>query len=160
MNFLQIVVFLVFFVSSLYAYMPDDEILFTLKNHSEKGFYFDGEVSKDTYRVTLKEDSKEKRVFINFSKDIFEVISVYSTVVVLDKKPSYELMEYLLRSNNYNQSVGFFYIYYDVSLDKWFIDYCIRMREEDITKHSLIASIKLVKMFSDKTYEKITKFLD
>ncbi len=158
MRFLSFLV-LSFLVSfCVYPYMDDDEIVFVLKNHSERGFYFDGEVAKSTYKITLKRDSREIRVFVNISKEVIDVVSVYSTVMVLDKKPSYELMEYLLRANNYNQSVGFFYMYYDISLDKWFIDYCIRMRQEDIDKHSLIASIKLVAMFSDRAYNRLREF--
>jgi len=160
MKFIRFLFLIVLLPIFSYGYMSDDEILFVLKNHSERGFYFDGEVASRTYKVTLKKDSNERRVFVNLSKEVFEVVSVYSTVLVLDKKPSYELMEYLLRANNYNQSIGFFYIYYDISLDKWFIDYCVRMRQEDIDKHSLIASIKLVAMFSDKAYDKLKVFLD
>lgn len=132
-----------------YGKVTKEEAAYILKNHKEKGFYFEGEVSLDTFKVVLDFPAGSEKVFVTFADGrVGRVVSFYSTVVVLDTRPSYELLEYLLRANNFDESLGFFYLYYDVSLDKWFVDYCVRIREEDLTKFSLISLVKIVGLYS------------
>lgn len=142
-----------------YGFLSKDEVIYILKNHKEKGFYFEGEVSKDTLKVIIDMPTNSEKVFINFAESRYGgILTFYSTVDVFDKKPSYELMEYLLRANNFNESLGFFYIYYDINLDKWFIDYSVRIRQEDITKSSLISIIKIVSIYAMSSRSKIKSF--
>ncbi|MGC8964835.1 MAG: hypothetical protein ACP5KI_05690, partial [Brevinematia bacterium] len=140
----RLIIFLLFiFCLDSYGFLTKEESIFILKNHREKGFYYEGEVSQDTLKVILDRPISSIVVFVNFSEgDIFEIVNVYSTVLVLDKKPEKDFLEYLLRANNYNKSLGFFYLYYDINLDKYFIDYCVRIRKEDLSKSSLISIIK------------------
>ncbi|MFN4244753.1 MAG: hypothetical protein ACK4F9_01210 [Brevinematia bacterium] len=145
---------------ALHATLTKDEVIYILKNHKERGFYFEGEVSKETLKVILDFRTNSEKIFINFSESRFgNIVNFYSTIVVLDKKPSYELMEYLLRANNFNESLGFFYLYYDSTIDKWFIDYCVRIREEDLTKTSLIYTIKIIGIYVISSRKHISQLL-
>ena len=151
---------LTFIAFDTYAYLEKSDILYILKNHKEKGFYFEGEISTDTLKVILDFPTNSEKIFINFAKSRFgEIVNFYSTVMVVDKKPSYELMEYLLRANNFNESLGFLYLYYDVLTDKWFIDYCVRIRKEDITKESLLSIIKIVGIYTISSRKYISSLI-
>lgn len=156
-------VFVCIFVSFIFileaSAITKYDVFYILKNHKEKGFYFEGEVSSDTFKVIYNVGTNSEKVFINFAQSRFgSIINFYSTVMVLDRKPSYEMMESLLRFNNFNESLGFFYVYYDVSMDKWFIDYSVRIREEDLTKSSLVSIIKIVAMYSVSSRKYIYNF--
>lgn len=143
-----------------YGFLTKEESIYILRNHKEKGFYYEGEVSQDTLKVILDRPTNSITVFINFVEgDIFGVVNVYSTVFVLDKKPSADVLEYLLRANNYNKSLGFFYLYYDVELDKYFIDYCVRIRKEDLSKESLISILKYTGLYAQASKKKLKDLL-
>ncbi|MEN2997523.1 MAG: hypothetical protein ABDH28_00570 [Brevinematia bacterium] len=149
---------MILFCLSGYAGVTKDEAIFILKNHKERGFYFEGEVSRDTLKVVVDLQVGSEKVFINFADGkMTKVVSFYSTVLVLDKRPSHEFMEHLLRANNFNESLGFFYLYYDISLDKWFVDYCVRIREEDLTKFSLISLIRAVSLYTASSRKELVK---
>ncbi|MGB9621123.1 MAG: hypothetical protein ACPL4C_01625 [Brevinematia bacterium] len=158
----RLIIFLLFiFCLDSYGFLTKEESIFILKNHREKGFYYEGEVSQDTLKVILDRPTSSIVVFVNFSEgDIFEIVNVYSTVLVLDKKPEKDFLEYLLRANNYNKSLGFFYLYYDINLDKYFIDYCVRIRKEDLSKPSLISIIKYVGLYVKSSKKKLENLLE
>ncbi|MGC8767219.1 MAG: hypothetical protein ACP5PT_04740 [Brevinematia bacterium] len=158
----RLIIFLLFiFCLDSYGFLTKEESIFILKNHREKGFYYEGEVSQDTLKVILDRPTSSIVVFVNFSEgDIFEIVNVYSTVLVLDKKPEKDFLEYLLRANNYNKSLGFFYLYYDINLDKYFIDYCVRIRKEDLSKSSLISIIKYVGLYVKSSKKKLENLLE
>ncbi|MCS7298687.1 MAG: hypothetical protein RMJ37_01840 [Spirochaetia bacterium] len=144
-----LVIAYILLVAQGYGSLTKEDIIYILKNHKDKGFYYEGEVSKDTLKVVIDFETNSQKVFINFADGrVAKVITFYSTVMVLDQKPPYSMLEYLLRANNFNQSLGFFYIYYNLILDKWFIDYAVRIRQDDITKSSLIDIIKIVSLYS------------
>ncbi|MCX8029633.1 MAG: hypothetical protein N2712_06535 [Brevinematales bacterium] len=155
----KLLILAMFFLSiNGYCKINKENAFYILRNHKEKGFFFEGEASKDTLKVVIDFKTNSEKVFINFSEDrLMNIITFYSTVMVLDKKPSHGFMEYLLRANNFNKSLGFFYIYYDINLDKWFIDYSVRIREEDITKSSLIEITKIVALYSLSSRKKISE---
>lgn len=152
------IIVIVFLVQCLvgYGFLTKEESIYILKNHKERGFYYEGEVSQDTLKVVLDKPTNSITVFVNFTEgEIFNIVNIYSTVLVLDKKPSEDLLEYLLRANNYNKTLGFFYLYYDIGVDKYFIDYCVRIRSEDLSKGALISVIKYVSLYAQASRKKL-----
>ncbi len=156
--FLVVLVNIFVFAFLCGAYLEESSIEYILKNYKDKDFYYLGKFGDGLWVVSFEKPLPVK-VYIKLAKsrssDVMNMINVYASIEIFDKKPSSDLMEYLLRQNNFLEGWGSFYIYYDVNVDKWFVDYVVKIRQNDITRESLLHSVKYVRLFTVSAREKI-----
>ncbi|GEM_PF-1571728 len=130
-----------------------------LKNHQREGYKFLKKVNESSWLVQFQSPDWEYSWKINVflskhpSDPDFDVVYIWTNVLELDRKPSDEVLEYILKLNAQEGNWGFFSL--DSENGKWYIDYNVKMRYYYLNKNQLIESIGWVAGYANGIYNAI-----